>query len=119
MRRVLVVLLAVVLPGLLFPVPAGAQQRVITAFLFRYNPSPVGLASGDTLVFLNADPLAGEGHSVTHAAPPAERLFDSAIVLTGDSSEVTRVSALKPGSYNITCRVHAFMTGILTVGGAS
>ncbi len=56
---------------------------------------------------------------MTHAAPPGERLFDSAIVLTGDSSEVKSVSALKPGSYNLTCRVHAFMTGILTVGGAS
>ena len=119
MRRVLVVLPAVVLLGLLFPVPAGAQQGVITAFLFRYNPSPVELASGDTLVFLNADPLAGEGHSVTHAAPPGERLFDSTVVLTGDSDEVNGISELKPGSYNITCRVHAFMAGILKVGGTS
>lgn len=119
MRRVLVVVPAVVLLGFLFPVPAGAQQRVITAVLFRYNPSPVGLASGDTLAFLNADPLADEGHSVTHAAPPGERLFDSPVVLTGDSDEVNGVSELKAGSYKITCRVHAFMAGILTVGGAS
>lgn len=116
MRRVLVVLPAVVLLGLLFPVPADAGQGVMAAFLFRYTP--VELASGDTLVFLNADPLAGEGHSVTHAAPPAERLFDSPVVLTGESDEVTGIAGLKPGSYNVTCRVHAFMAGILKVGGA-
>lgn len=117
MRRMLVVLTAAVVPGLLFPVPARAQQRVITAFVFRYYPPSAELASGDTLVFVNADPLAGEGHSVTHAAPLGERLFDSPVVLTGDSDEVNGVSELKPGSYSITCRVHAFMTGVLKVRG--
>jgi plastocyanin len=115
MRRLLVVAVAVVVSGGLFPAPAGAQQRVVTTLFFRYNPSPVEIAPGDTLAYLNTDPLAGEGHSVTHAAPPGEQLFDSPITPPGGASEVVGVSDLGPGSYRITCRVHAFMTGILTV----
>jgi plastocyanin len=119
MRRILVAAVAVVVAGGLFPAPAGAQQRVITTFLFRYNPSPVDIAQGDTLAYLNGDPLAGEGHSVTHAAPLGEQLFDSPITPTGGVSDVVGASDLGPGSYRITCRVHAFMTGVLTVGRAS
>jgi plastocyanin len=119
MRRILVVAVAVVMSGGLFPAQAGAEQRVVTAFGFRYNPSNVEIASGDTLVFLDTDPLAGEGHSVTHAAPPGEQLFDSPITPPGGVSEVSGIAELRPGSYRVTCRVHAFMTGTLTVGRAS
>lgn len=121
MRRILVVAVAVavVVSGGLFPARAGAEQRVVSAFLFRYNPSPVALAQGDTLVFLDTDPLAGEGHSVTHAAPPGEQLFDSPITPPGGASEVSGVTDLRPGGYRITCRVHAFMTGTLEVGRGS
>jgi plastocyanin len=119
MRRLLVLAVAVVVTGVLFPAPAGAQQRVVTAFLFRYNPSPLEVAQGDTLVFLDTDPLAGEGHSVTHAAPPGEQLFDTPITPPGGTGEVAGVAELPPGNYRFTCRVHAFMTGTLTVGRAS
>jgi plastocyanin len=120
MRRILVVAVVavVVVSGGLLPARAGAEQRVVTAFGFRYNPSSVEIASGDTLAFLNTDPLAGEGHSVTHAAPPGEQLFDSPITPGGGLSEVSGVAELGPGSYRFTCRVHAFMTGVLTVGGS-
>jgi plastocyanin len=119
MRRLLVIAAAVVLSGGLFPPGAGAQQRVVTTFGFRYNPSTVEVAQGDSLAYLNTDPLAGEGHSVTHAAPPGEQLFDSPITPPGGLSEVGGVPELRPGSYPITCRVHAFMTGTLSVGRAS
>ena len=117
MRRSFVVGLAVAVPSVLFPVPAGgAQQRVITAFLFRYNPSPADIAPGDSLAFVNMDPLAGEGHSVTQVAPPGEQLFDSIIVPPGGAGEVIGASELPTGSYRITCRVHAYMSGTLEVG---
>jgi plastocyanin len=119
MRRMLAVAVVLVVPAFLFPVPADAQQRVVTAFLFRYNPSSVDVAAGDTLVFFNTDPLGGEGHSVTHAAPPGEQLFDTPITPGGSTSEVAGVAELPPGNYPFTCRVHAFMTGTLTVGRAS
>lgn len=117
MRRILVVALAIMVSGGLFPAQA-AEQRVVTAAFYRYNPSPVEVAPGDTLVFFNSDPAAGswQGHSVTHAAPPGEQLFDSPITPPGGTSEVAGVADLPPGNYPITCRIHAFMTGALTVG---
>jgi plastocyanin len=99
----------------LVPGEAKGEQGVLTAFGFRYAPNPVHVAPGDTLAFLNLDPLAGEGHSVTHAVPPGEQLFDTPITPPGGAAEVGGVSDLRPGSYMITCRVHAFMTGTLVV----
>ena len=119
MRRVLFVVVVVMALGSLLSPPAVAQQRVVTAAFYRYNPTPVEVAPGDTLVFLNSDPAIGswEGHSVTHAAPPGEQLFDSPITPPGGAGEVVGVAELQPGSYAVTCRVHAFMTGTVIVVG--
>lgn len=101
----------------LIPSVAGADQRAVLAMFYRYSPSPIELAPGDTLVFFNSDPAAGswEGHSVTHAAPRGEQLFGSPITPPREISEVTGVADLRPGIYPITCLVHGFMTGSLRV----
>lgn len=115
MRRVVVVTAAVVVLGGLFPAGAYADNRTVVTLLFQYAPSPVRVAAGDTLTYVNLDPLSGEGHSVTHAVPPGDQLFDSPITPLGAPSDVGGVSDLRPGSYNITCRVHPFMKGTLIV----
>ena len=120
MRRITVFTGVLLTASILMPPsPAGAQQRVVAAVLFRYNPSQVEIASGDALVFFNADPMDGEGHSLTHAAPPGEQLFDSSITASGETSDVPGVAELSSGTYGFTCRVHAYMSGTLVVGRAS
>lgn len=116
MRRTAVVLaLAMASIGL---APSGADAggaAVVTLFPFRYNPDPIEIAKGDTVTFVNMDGLSGEGHSLTHAVAAGQELFKTPIIPPTTSAPVAGVEALPAGQYPFTCRVHAFMNGILVV----
>lgn len=114
MRRLAIVMGALVLAGAPLP-EARAAGHVVGSTGFKYVPTPVEIAKGDTVMYVNNDPLAGEGHSLTHAVAQGEELFQTPIIPTGTSADVAGVSDLAPGEYRFTCRVHAFMTGTLVV----
>jgi plastocyanin len=96
---------------------ADAGQVVIAVKPWTYSPAPIHIPRGATLMFLNADPVSGPGHSVTDVAvrtSPRTR-FSSPIVEVGKVAAVSGVENLPPGTYQFTCRVHPFMAGTLIV----
>src|SRR5918996_1637525 len=105
---------ALVLPG---PPAAAARQHTIGAFFIDYLPDSISINNGDSIVFFNTDPFAGEGHTMTHATNGTQPLFDSEVVPFGQSAEVPGIPALKRGEYLFRCRIHPLMTGFLFVGG--
>lgn len=114
MRRVTVLAGLLALAGAQLP-SAGAAAHVVGSTGFKYMPTPVEIAAGDTLTYVNNDPLSGEGHSLTHAVAEGTELFKTPIIPAGTSADVAGVADLASGTYQFTCRVHAFMTGTLVV----
>lgn len=102
----------------LMPAPpaAAARQHAIAAFFIGYVPDSLTINKGDSLVFINTDPFAGVGHTVTHFTSGTAPKFDSDVTVFGQSAEVRGISELEQGDYPITCRVHPIMKGQLLVG---
>lgn len=99
------------------PPAAAARQHAIAAFFIGYVPDSLTINKGDSLVFINTDPFAGVGHTVTHSpASGTAPKFDSDVTVFGQSTEVRGISELEQGDYLITCRVHPIMRGFLFVG---
>lgn len=119
MRRALLTVTAALL-GLAATAPAGSADGVIAVVVpFRYSPEPIEIAQGGAVTFANLDPVSGEGHSLTHAAAEGAELFKTPIIPPGSSAPVAGVADLAVGEYRFTCRVHAFMRGVLTVRGGA
>jgi plastocyanin len=93
--------------------PAGNTQVVVVPW--TYATSPMHVPQGEALTFLNLDPMSGEGHSITHAVQPGAERFQSPITPPGTSSPVAGVEKLERGTYQYTCRIHAFMAGTLVI----
>lgn len=116
--RVATHLLVVAATALVVFTPAhAATEHRVAAFFIDYAPDPIDINTGDSITFVNSDPVAGEGHSFTQAVYPREVTpkFDTGVIKTGTSAEVTGISALPPGEYLIQCTVHAAMRGHLFV----
>jgi plastocyanin len=104
---------AVLVPA---PPASAAEQQVVGAFFIDYVPDGVQIRQGDSLTFVNTDPFAGEGHTVTQATyGDVAPKFDSDVTPFGRSSEVRGISELPVGEYLIRCRIHPSMKGSLFV----
>ena len=96
------------------PVP----EHVVFAILQGYMPSnQFNIKQGESILFVDADPTAGPGHSFTEDVPEGVTpQFDSDIVPPGFAKEVPNVPSLAPGTYGVRCRIHVVVKGTLTVG---
>ncbi|MFQ5572614.1 MAG: plastocyanin/azurin family copper-binding protein [Nitrosopumilaceae archaeon] len=76
-----------------------------------YIPSSVSISTGSTVVWINDDTAA---HTVTSGSPTdgPDGIFDSSLVLGGDSFEVTFDDS---GNYDYFCLVHPWMKGTVNV----
>ncbi len=95
----------------------AASTQLVTVYADHLLPYSVSIERGGTLEFFDPDPWGnGEapGHTVTELNLPKPR-FDSGVVGLGKAAEVSGVSALPPGTYVFTCRIHPFMRGMLIV----
>jgi plastocyanin len=119
--RLALVLAILALPAVLVPSPAGAaREHTIGAFFIAYLPDTLTINKGDSLTFVNTDPFAGPGHTVTQATSTGVvPRFDSGIVPFGAAADVKGVPELPQGEYLIQCQVHPIMTAALYVGAES
>jgi plastocyanin len=116
------------------PARAAAPGAVVVVEGTRYipgsswdangsHPVDVHIRQGQSLEFVNTDPLAG--HSLTSVATTptpdgaGRPIFDSGsgqVSGFGNASNVDGVEGLKPGSYQFICKVHSWaMQGVLIV----
>jgi len=106
--------------GLVMPLPAAGPvpEHHVFAVLRDYFPSrTVTIRQGESIRFVDTDPTAGPGHSLTETVPEGVTpRFDSDIVPPGTFKDVPNVSSLPPGTYAFNCKIHNVLKGILTVG---
>lgn len=115
MKRLLgaVVLIAASL-GVVAATPArAATQNVIAHSTAGYANPAVVIEEGDSLDFVNADPL-GVPHNVVEDMVDPPR-FASATVAGGVTTPVVGVETLPAGTYLFFCDLHAWMKGSLQV----
>ena len=95
------------------PVP----EHTVVAFLQDYAPSSkINIKQGESILFVDADPTAGPGHSFTEDVPEGVTpKFDSGVVPPGIFKEVPDIPALPPGTYKVRCKIHVVVKGTLTV----
>jgi len=91
----------------------AAKQNVIAHSTAGYANPAVVIEEGDSLDFINADPL-GVNHNVVEDLVDAPR-FASATVPGGIATPVDGVEALAPGTYAFFCSLHPWMKGALEV----
>jgi plastocyanin len=121
-RQLAAALVLVATTGLVLPaVPASADgagpKHAVVAFLRDYTPSSISIKQGESVVFVDADPTAGPGHSFTQTVPEGVTpKFDSDIVPFGTFKEVPGISSLPAGTYSFHCKIHDVLKGTLTVG---
>src|SRR5829696_9743434 len=114
MRKILLRLAALSLVALLLFAPtAGAQGKNMTVSIknFAFNPPNMTVAPGTTLTWVNNDQVP---HTATATNPAG--VFDSGTLQPGQSYSFT---FNKPGTYAYHCAIHPYMTGAVTVSGAS
>ena len=114
MRKILPSLAALSLVALLLLAPtAGAQGKTMTVNIkdFAFNPPNITVAPGTTVTWVNND----QAPHTTTATNPAG-VFDSGTLQPGQSYSFT---FNKPGTYAYHCAIHPYMTGAVTVSGAS
>jgi|SRR5919106_4273713 plastocyanin len=97
--------------------PAAVPNHVF-AVLRDYFPSgDVSIKQGESLRFVDADPTAGPGHTLTETVPEGVTpKFDSDVVPPGTFKDVANVESLPPGQYSFNCKIHSGLKGMLTVG---
>ena len=100
------------------PVAGPVPEHHIFALLRDYFPSSnISIKQGEGLRFVDTDPTAGPGHSLTELVPEGVTpKFDSGIVPPGTFKDVANVPSLPPGQYNFRCVIHDVLKGQLTVG---
>ena len=114
MRKILLRLAALSLVALLLFAPTvGAQGKNMTVSIknFAFNPPNMTVAPGTTLTWVNNDQVP---HTATATNPAG--VFDSGTLQPGQSYSFT---FNKPGTYAYHCAIHPYMTGTVTVSGAS
>jgi plastocyanin len=98
------------------PVEENKADHTIGAFFIGYMPDDLHIHKGETVRFVNTDPVSGPGHSFTQAtANGAAPRFDSQVTPFGTSSDVVGISGLPEGEYVFHCKIHAVMRGYLSV----
>ena len=92
---------------------SAAKQNVIAHSTVGYANAAVVIEQGDSLDFVNADPL-GVPHNVVEdlVSPPR---FASATVGGGVTTPVDGVEAMAPGTYAFLCTLHPWMKGALQI----
>lgn len=94
--------------------PARAAEQQAYAAALTYATPAVAAGKGDTLRFTNLDAVAAHDVDSDQAG-----LFDSPLISAGESTLVSGVERLEPGTYAFHCSIHSWMKGALTVAGAS
>ena len=100
--RVAAAVLAVAALGL--AAPAAAKQHTIVIDKMRFGPAPTDLHAGDTVVWVNRDP-------VRHTATARDKSFD--LDLPPRSSGT--VTLRRAGAIAVSCRFHPAMKALLRV----
>ncbi len=92
-------------------IPTGTSSPGCEETNECYLPDSVSIKAGDTVIWANDDTAA---HTVTSGSPSEgpSGIFDSSLVIAGDSFEVTFDNS---GSYDYFCIVHPWMTGSIQV----
>jgi suppressor of ftsI len=85
------------------PIPADAQAVSIKDY--AYDPSPLQIEAGATVVWTNND-------AVPHTATATDGSFDTGTIAPGDSASVTFAT---PGTISYVCLYHPSMNGIIEV----
>ena len=112
MRKTILRLAALSLVALLLFAPtAGARGKTMTVSIkgFAFNPPNATLAPGTTVTWVNDD-------QAPHTTTANDGAFDSGTLQPGQSYSFTFD---KPGTYAYHCNIHPYMTGTITVSGAS
>jgi polyvinyl alcohol dehydrogenase (cytochrome) len=91
------------------PAAATAAQQQAYAVGLNYATPAIVVNQGDTLKFNNIDVTA---HTLSSNTPG---LFDSGVVSGGNSTVVTGVDKLAPGTYQFFCSFHPWMHGAIQV----
>lgn len=84
--------------------PSAPDTIVIDKF--AYQPVPLTVARGATVIVINEDPVA-------HTLTAKDKSFDSGTIVGGQRGQFTAPS--KQGSYSYICAFHEYMTGTLIV----
>jgi plastocyanin len=83
---------------------AAPATHTVTIEALKYDPDPITVNKGDTIVWVNKDPFP---HTVT-----AKGAFDSKEIPAGKSWKYV---AKKAGEYSYVCTLHPNMQGKLSV----
>jgi plastocyanin len=95
----------------LFAPTAGAQGETMTVSIknFAFDPPNTTVSAGTTVTWVNND-------QVPHTATANDGAFDSGTLQPGQSYSF---KFDKAGTYAYHCNIHPYMTGTVTVSGAS
>ena len=97
--------------AVILTIPQGASVQGNPS----YEPDPLTINAGDTIMVENEDSTP---HTVTNGRdatdPNMGKLFDTSIINAGDSGEIVTTD-LNPGEYPFFCAVHPYQTGTLVV----
>ena len=105
---------------LLSPVPTAGSpvpEHTVVAVLRDYVPSnEINIKQGEAVRFVDLDPTAGPGHSLTENVPEGVTpRFDSDIVPFATFKDVPQIPSLPKGKYIFHCKIHDVLKGTLTV----
>lgn len=89
------------------PSPTAPAKPAIVVHIaqFKYAPDPVTVNAGDSVRFVNDDPIA-------HTATAVDKSFDTGNLDQGKSATVT---FSKAGTYDYLCTYHTYMTSKVIV----
>ena len=88
----------------LAPAAAAAKTYTIVIEKMRFGPSPAGVRVGDTIVWVNRDP-------VRHTATARDRSFNLDLPPKASGKVVVR----RAGAVRVVCTFHPAMTATLNV----
>jgi plastocyanin len=95
--------------GIMSARPVQADSGSVTIQNFAFNPSPLNVAVGTTVTWMNSDSAT---HTTTSDAGSAIS-WDSGALSTGSKFSFTFTQA---GTYTYHCAIHSYMQGTIIVG---
>ena len=116
--------MAIALTGALFYsmltwIPASAADRAVTAtFAGGFNPDPIVVAPGDTIVWTNGDSAAIGDHNLVADSqlPPLDEGFSGECTIApGQTCSAEVTSNPLPMNYGYSCTIHTTMQGTIEV----